>query len=107
MGSRCGAYQSLEGKEAGAVICIDPVLSATTNEKVKVAILAVPEEACFNMAEKLRALGIRGILNFAPVPLKSTPDCNIENMNIALEVEKLFFFISLADRQRDQDTPTL
>jgi len=77
--------------------------------KVKVAILAVPEEVSFNMAEKLRGLGIRGILNFAPVPLKSTPDCNIENMNIALEVEKLFFFISLADRQRviDGTTPLI
>ncbi len=63
-------------------------------EKIIVAILTVPEEASLHMMERLQSYGIRGILNFAQVPIRSSEHCNVENVNLALEVEKLFYFIS-------------
>lgn len=89
--------------------CIDsnapiPILPAEEmpafikKNKIQVAILAVPEEASMDTVEKLRTYGIRGILNFAPVPIRSTEECNVENVNLALEVEKLFYLI-IASRE--------
>ncbi|MFU8780711.1 MAG: redox-sensing transcriptional repressor Rex [Kiritimatiellia bacterium] len=63
---------------------------------IQVAVLTVPEEATQQMIGTLKDLGIRGILNFAAVPVKSTPGCNIQNVNLALELEKLFYMIIAA-----------
>ncbi len=71
---------------------------------IQVAILTVPEEVSLTVMDKLQALGIRGILNFAPVPLRSSDNCNVENVNLALEVEKLFYFISARDSVPPQES---
>jgi len=63
-------------------------------QHIQVAILAVPEEASLQTMERLQAFGIRGILNFAQVPMRSSENCNVENVNLALEVEKLFYFVT-------------
>jgi len=63
-------------------------------QHILVAILTVPEEASLHTMERLQSYGIRGILNFAQVPIRSSENCNVENVNLALEVEKLFYFIS-------------
>jgi len=64
-------------------------------EQIPVAILAVPDNVAASAADAVMAAGIRGILNFAPVPLKSTPNCIVHNINIALELENLFYFVRM------------
>jgi len=59
------------------------------SQNVRFAILAVPEAVAADLGETLIKLGIRGILNFTPMPLKETPGCVIHNINIALELENL------------------
>jgi redox-sensing transcriptional repressor len=63
-------------------------------QRIQVAILAVPEEASLQTLDRLQGFGIRGILNFAQVPMRSSETCNVENVNLALEVEKLFYFVN-------------
>jgi len=63
---------------------------------VDVAIITVPEVATNDSYQRLVHAGIRGILNFSPITLKPTllPDGTtpvIHNMNIALELEQLFY----------------
>ncbi len=58
---------------------------------IQVAILAVPEEVATESHKLLKDSGIRGILNFTPVELKTTPNCIIHNINIGVEIENLFF----------------
>lgn len=60
---------------------------------IRVAILCVPEEAASNMFEKLLAMGIKGVLNFTPVELKSSAQCIVNNMNIGLELKKLTYLV--------------
>lgn len=67
--------------------------------KIQVAILTVPEDASLKTVEMLQSFGIRGILNFAPVPMRSSEQCNVENVNLALEVEKLFYFITAQENR--------
>jgi redox-sensing transcriptional repressor len=58
---------------------------------IKVAVLAVPEESATFCVKLLKEAQIQGILNFTPVELKSTRNCVIHNINIAVEIENLFF----------------
>jgi redox-sensing transcriptional repressor len=72
----------------------DQIESFVRSQRVLVAILTVPEDASLHTMERLESYGIRGILNFAQVPIRSSEACNVENVNLALEVEKLFYFIN-------------
>ncbi len=63
-----------------------------------VAVLALPETAAPQAADLLMAHGVKGILNFAPVNLKSTDHCAIQNINLAVELENLFYFIRFKER---------
>ena len=64
-------------------------------ENIQIAMLAVPEHAAPTAIEQLKNMGIKGILNFAPVQAHSTPKCEIRNINIALELENMFYLISI------------
>lgn len=70
------------------------VLPAYIKEhNIKIAILTVPEEASAIMFEKLLALGIKGVLNFTPIELKSSKECQVNNINIGLEIKKLTYLV--------------
>ena len=70
---------------------------------VRVAIITVPEASAADTAEKLMEAGIRGILNFSPITLKPRPvaeeenPCVIHNINIALELEQIFYQLQFPD----------
>ncbi len=63
-------------------------------EKIDIAILSVPEHIASISMEKLKSAGIRGILNFAPIQMHSSESCEVRNINIALELENMFYFIN-------------
>lgn len=67
------------------------------SERVQVAILAVPETAAAQVADMLVSAGIRGILNFAPILLKSSNGVIVQNINIAMELENLFCLLRFAE----------
>ena len=60
---------------------------------VKLAILAVPENAAMGCLESLETSGIKGILNFTSMNLKSSKTV-INNVNIGNEIENLIFTIT-------------
>ncbi len=76
------------------VFPVDQLEAYIREKRIQIAILAVPEEASLQTMERLESYGIRGILNFAQVPMRSSENCNVENVNLALEVEKLFYFVN-------------
>ncbi len=61
-------------------------------EHVRIAIMTVPEGAANHVYEILLESDIRGILNFTPVQLKGNEHCVVHNVNLALEIENLFYF---------------
>ena len=71
--------------------------------EVKVAIITVPEASAADTAEKLIDAGIKGILNFSPITLRAKPasdgetPCVIHNINIALELEQIFYQLQFPD----------
>jgi len=62
-------------------------------ESVKLAILCVPVEFAQAVVNRLVAAGIQGILNFSPIVLEVTPDVTVNNVDLALELEHLSYFI--------------
>jgi len=62
--------------------------------EVKMAILSVPAPAAQEVANLLVAAGITGILNFAPLVLHVPDDVVVNNVNLAIELENLSYFIN-------------
>lgn len=62
-------------------------------ENVKLAILCVPAGYAQSVANRLAAAGIQGILNFSPVVLELPDEVVVNNVDLALELEHLSFFV--------------
>jgi redox-sensing transcriptional repressor len=60
---------------------------------VRMAILTVPPTAAQEVANQLVKCGITGILNFAPVVLEVPEEVMVNNVNLAIELENLCYFI--------------
>jgi len=60
---------------------------------VKMAILTVPAAAAQEVANTLVESGIMGILNFSPIVLTVPEDVMVNNVNVAIELENLSYFI--------------
>jgi redox-sensing transcriptional repressor len=58
---------------------------------IKLAIMTVPAEVAQDVADKLVASGIRGLLNFAPVSLQLPPDVALNAVDLAVSLEQLSF----------------
>jgi len=62
-----------------------------SKETPDIAVLATPAEHAQKMADRLVKLGIRGILNFAPVQLQVPNEVAVKTVNMAMELEGLSF----------------
>jgi redox-sensing transcriptional repressor len=60
---------------------------------VRMAILTVPAVAAQEVANELVELGISGILNFSPAMLSVPDTVMVNNVNLAIELENLSYFI--------------
>lgn len=91
---------------------VDRLEEIAREHKVSVGIIAVPDTAATMVLDRMVDAGISGILNFAPVELKCSKKCdrencpvrcNIQNVNIALEIENLFFLENLRGADSAQE----
>jgi redox-sensing transcriptional repressor len=60
---------------------------------VKMAILTVPAAVAQEVANTLVQCGITGILNFSPIVLSVPEEVMVNNVNLAIELENLSYFI--------------
>ena len=60
---------------------------------VKMAIVTVPAAVAQEVANNLVQCGVVGILNFAPIVLHVPEDVMVNNVNLAIELENLSYFI--------------
>jgi redox-sensing transcriptional repressor len=70
-------------------------LEETIREKgIKIAIVAVPAPAAEEVVESLVKAGVQAILNFAPVKLQGRPGVKIRNVDLAVDLGVLSFFVT-------------
>ncbi len=60
---------------------------------VRMAVLTVPATSAQEVTNRLVQCGIVGILNFAPIVLQVPEDVTVNNVNLAIELENLSYFI--------------
>ena len=64
-------------------------------KQINMGIITVPALAAQSVADRMTAAGIRGILNFAPVPLAVPEGVFVDRIDIASALEKLAYFTGL------------
>lgn len=63
-------------------------------EKIQIAIVAVPANVAQGVVNSLTDAGVKAILNFAPLSLKVPDDVMIKNENMSIELEALSYFLT-------------
>ncbi|MGY8777392.1 MAG: redox-sensing transcriptional repressor Rex [Longimicrobiales bacterium] len=66
---------------------------------VELVILAIPAAGAQDMAARAVEVGVKGILNFAPIRLNITPAVSVEDVNLVMELEALSFSITQKERE--------
>jgi redox-sensing transcriptional repressor len=72
---------------------LDEIGSVATQQKIRLAIVAVPSASAQKVADALVAAGIEGILNFAPVTLNLPKQIRTVGVDLAIELEQLSFSV--------------
>jgi len=111
LGSALLGYQGFakEGFEIVAAFDLDPFRERTDHgvavyalselkpfvkmNNTKMAILAVPGTAAQEVTNDLVEAGIQGILNFSPIILQVPDGAVVNNVDLAIELENLSYFI--------------
>lgn len=76
------------------ILPIEELKDYIIDNNIEVAILTVPDLEAQRMFDVMCNAGIKGVLNFAPIKLLDRPNCIINDVNIADEIESLFYFIN-------------
>ncbi len=72
---------------------ISEIENFISTNQVKLAILCVPIGYAQEVVNRLVSCGIQGILNFSPIMLEVPADVTVNNVDLALELEHLSYFI--------------
>ncbi|MFB3908820.1 MAG: redox-sensing transcriptional repressor Rex [Candidatus Eisenbacteria bacterium] len=70
--------------------------SVLAERRPRVAILTLPASEAQAIADQLIAGGVRGLVNFAPIPLRVPPGVHLESLDITMFLEKTAYFARLA-----------
>jgi redox-sensing transcriptional repressor len=65
-----------------------------SGQAIDIGVLVTPADVAQELADRLVRLGIKAILNFAPVQLSVPDDVSVKNVNLALELEALSYALT-------------
>jgi redox-sensing transcriptional repressor len=93
------AFDVEHGKVGGQVegiplYHIDQLPAVVQEAEIRLALLAVPAAAAQEVADRLVAAGIEGIMNFAPVTISVPETVRKVGVDLAIELEQLSFAVA-------------
>ncbi|HSG08225.1 MAG TPA: redox-sensing transcriptional repressor Rex [Longimicrobiales bacterium] len=68
-------------------------------ERIDLVILAIPGEAAQSVADRAVAAGARGLMNFAPIQIRTRANVPVSEVNLVMELEALSFAIARVEPQ--------
>lgn len=71
---------------------MDQVEEVVKREDIRIAILCVPGPVAQRVADRLVKIGVKGILNFAPVPIRIPVGVALEEIDLTSALERVAFF---------------
>jgi redox-sensing transcriptional repressor len=66
---------------------------------IDIVIVAVPSEVAQSVVDRVVAVGVRGILNFAPTKLNVPAGVSLKNVNMAMELEALSYALANSEKR--------
>lgn len=91
------AGQTVEGVP---VHPLEKLFDTARRERIQMAVLTVPTGAAQDVADLLVKAGVRAILNFAPLRLKTPDSVTVHNIDVAVELERLAFLCNRGVRSK-------
>ena len=85
------------------ILPVSQLAAFVKEQDIQVAVLAVPENAAAGILDQLAAAGVQGVLNFSPVQLKAGSALFVQNINIAFEIENLFYYVRFNQRRQSTE----
>jgi redox-sensing transcriptional repressor len=79
------------------ILHISKIKDFIAEKEIHVAILAVPEPSAQSIIDSLKKTCIKGVINFAPVALRSSENFLIQNINVEQEIENIFYQIHFTE----------
>lgn len=73
---------------------LDDLEKFVKDNEIKIGIISVPDIAAQHTFDIMLKAGIKGVLNFAPIQLKTSDNCIVNNVNLELELENLIYFVN-------------
>lgn len=72
---------------------IDSLPEVAQHNRIRLGVIAVPATAAQGVADRLAAVGVEGILNFAPLTISVPPGVSQVGVDLAIELEQLTFSV--------------
>jgi redox-sensing transcriptional repressor len=96
------------GSHIGALTIrgLDTLEAFIVEHPIDLAILAVPAESARLVASRLASCGVSGILNFAPIAVPSSDALTIQDVDLAIELQRLAFSVVRSHRPATTDPKT-
>lgn len=91
----------LQDSEAVPILHIGRMKDFIIANNIQVAVLCVPEPFAPSIIDSLKKTCIQGVINFAPLSLRSSDDFIIQNINIEQEIENVFYQLHFAQSQKE------
>ena len=85
IGKKIGNVEILDIKNFAAVV---------KRDKIEVAVIAVPAANAQNALERVIKAGIKAVMNFAPVALKTSSDVKLKTIDLTTSLESLSYFLA-------------
>jgi redox-sensing transcriptional repressor len=76
------------------ILSDDDLETVLKDEKIEMAVVAVPAAAAQAVVDRIVRAGVRAILNFAPVRLRVPDDVALRNVDMVMEMEGLAFALN-------------
>jgi redox-sensing transcriptional repressor len=73
---------------------MDDLQRMVTDEKIKMAMIAVPAETAQTVADQLVAAGVRAILNYAPINLNVPDDVHVQYIDPVVHMQRMTYYLS-------------
>lgn len=76
------------------ILPIDSLQQFIAAHTIRTAIIAVPDMAAQSIFDIVIRAGIKGILNFAPIHLRTPEEIVVTNVNLEMELEAVIYFVN-------------
>jgi redox-sensing transcriptional repressor len=81
------------GEDENRVRSMDGLEDFIRKNSVRIAMLAVPAEAAQAVSDRLVAVGVRAILNYAPITLAAPPDVHVQYIDPVMHLQRMTYYL--------------